>query len=150
MAFAPQDPRIPDPNDPVVHHDRVDYSPFPKSVTLARRYTAKTVAHWGHPALADDAALIVSELCGNAVLHGGVPGRNFRVQLTLTKTLLRIAVSDAKGERLPQPRCPTPDDKFGRGLLIVRALASRWGVRERTVGKEVWVELALTASPVEP
>ncbi|MGO4755737.1 ATP-binding protein, partial [Streptomyces sp. 2MCAF27] len=86
MAFAPQDPRIPDPNDPVVHHDRVDYTPFPQSVTFARRHTARLVAHWGHPALADDAALIVSELAGNAVLHGGVPGRNFRVQLTLTKT----------------------------------------------------------------
>ncbi|MES4905668.1 MULTISPECIES: ATP-binding protein [unclassified Streptomyces] len=149
MTFAPQDPRIPDPNDPVVHHDRVDYSPFPKSVTFARRYTAKLVAGWGHPALADDAALIVSELAANAVLHGGIPGRNFRVQLTLTKTLLRIAVSDAKGERLPRPRHPTADDKFGRGLLIVRALATRWGVRERTVGKEVWVELDLTTSPVE-
>ncbi|MFK4271670.1 ATP-binding protein [Streptomyces milbemycinicus] len=152
MAFAPQDPRSPDPNnahDPVVHHDRVDYSPFPKSVTFARRYTARLVAHWGHPALADDAALIVSELASNAVLHGGVPGRHFRVQLTLTKTLLRIAVSDAKGERLPQPRRPTPDDKFGRWLLIVRALATRWGVRERTVGKEVWVELDLATSPVE-
>ncbi|MGY0062038.1 ATP-binding protein [Streptomyces sp. LZ34] len=149
MAFAPQDPRIPDPNDPVVQRDRVDYTPFPKSVTFARRYTARLVAHWGHPALADDAALIVSELASNAVLHGSVPGRHFRVQLTLTKTHLRIAVSDAKGERLPHPRRPTPDDKFGRGLLIVRALATRWGVRERTVGKEVWVELDLATSPVE-
>ncbi|NUS81317.1 MAG: ATP-binding protein [Streptomyces sp.] len=149
MAFAPQDPRIPDPNDSVVHHDRVDYTPFPKSVTCARWHTARLVAHWGYPALADDAALIVSELASNAVLHGGVPGRNFRVQLTLTKDRLRIAVSDAKGERLPRPRRPTPDDKFGRGLLIVRALATRWGVRGRTVGKEVWVELDLAASPVE-
>ncbi|MEU0804562.1 ATP-binding protein [Streptomyces sp. NPDC005970] len=149
MTFAPQDPRIPDPNDPVVHHDRVDYAPFPKSVTFARRYAAKLVAHWGYPALADDTALIVSELAGNAVLHGGVPGRHFRVQLTLTKNLLRIAVSDAKGERLPRPRRPTADDNFGRGLLIVRALATRWGVRERTVGKEVWVELDLATGPVE-
>lgn len=117
-------------------------------MTFARRYTARLVAHWGYPALADDAALIVSELAGNAVLHGSVPRCNFRVQLTLTKKLLRISVSDAKGERLPRPRRPTPDDKFGRGLLIVRALATRWGVRERTVGKEVWVELDLAASPV--
>ncbi|MFK4183520.1 ATP-binding protein [Streptomyces sparsogenes] len=150
MAFAPQDPRIPDPDDPVVQDDRVDYAPFPKSVTSARRYTARLVAHWGHPALAQDAELIVSELAANAVLHGSVPGRHFRVRLTLTKNHLRIAVSDAKGERVPRPRRPTPDDKFGRGLLIVRALASRWGVRERIVGKEVWVELDVTRPPVGP
>ncbi|MFI0775251.1 ATP-binding protein [Streptomyces sp. NPDC021212] len=106
----------------------------------------RTVAEWGHPALADDVALIVSELAGNAVRYGRIPGRLFRVHLTLTKTALRIAVADPKGERLPQPRQPTPDDRHGRGLLIVRALATRWGVRERTVGKEIWAELDLTTS----
>ncbi|WP_371659810.1 hypothetical protein [Streptomyces sp. NBC_00280] len=30
---------------------------------------------------------------------------------------------------------------FGRGLLIVGAVADRWGVTELTVGKLVWCEL---------
>ncbi|MFI0814299.1 ATP-binding protein [Streptomyces sp. NPDC021115] len=90
------------------------------------------VAEWGHPGVADDAALIVSELATNAVRYGRIRGRLFRVHLTLTKTTLRIAVADPKGERLPQPRQPSPDDRHGRGLLIVRAVAARWGVRERT------------------
>ncbi|WP_258408794.1 acyl-CoA-like ligand-binding transcription factor, partial [Streptomyces hygroscopicus] len=94
--------------------------------------------------------LIVSEPATNAVRYGSVPGRLFRVQLTLTKTRLRITVSDPRGERMPRPRRPSPRDKHGRGLLIVRALAARWGVRERTVGKEIWAELDLTASPTEP
>ncbi|MET7937837.1 ATP-binding protein [Streptomyces sp. NPDC005322] len=141
MAFAPQDPRIPDPDDPVVQEGRVDYVPTPISVTRARHYAARMVAEWGHPALAEDAALIVSELGTNAVRHGQVPGRLFRVQLTLTKARLRIAVTDPRGERLPRPRRPSPADKNGRGLLIVRALATRWGVRTRIVGKEIWAEL---------
>ncbi|WP_432253226.1 ATP-binding protein [Streptomyces sp. HNM1019] len=138
MAFAPQDPRIP---DPVINEGRLDYVPTPISVTRARQHAARFVADWGHPGLADDTALIVSELATNAVRHGRVPGRLFRVELTLTKTRLRIAVSDPRGERLPRPRRPSPRDKHGRGLLIVRALADRWGVRERTVGKEIWAEL---------
>ncbi|WJD97114.1 ATP-binding protein [Streptomyces antimycoticus] len=146
MAFAPQDPRIPDPSDPIVDEGRVDYVPTPISVPRARQHATRLVAEWGHPALADDAALIVSELATNAVRHARIPGRLFRVQLTLTKSRLRIAVSDPRGERLPRPRHPSPRDRHGRGLLIVRALAARWGVRERTVGKEIWAELDLTSS----
>ncbi|QKV92486.1 ATP-binding protein [Streptomyces sp. NA02950] len=143
MACAPQDPRITDPNDPVVHESRVDYVPTLISVTRARQHATRLLAEWGHPAIADDTALIVSELATNAVRHGHVPGRLFRVYLTLTKTRLRVTVTDPLGERMPRPRRPSPSDNNGRGLLIVRALAARWGVRERTVGKEVWAELDL-------
>ncbi|MGW7657690.1 ATP-binding protein, partial [Streptomyces tendae] len=103
MAFAPQDPRIPDPSDPVAQEARVDYAPTPISVTRARRHATRLISEWGHPALADDTALIVSELATNAVRHGRIPGRLFRLELTLTKTRLRIAVSDPRGERLPRP-----------------------------------------------
>ncbi|MBL1102258.1 ATP-binding protein [Streptomyces coffeae] len=147
MACAPQDPRISDPNDPIVHESRVDYFPSPISVTRARQHAARLLAEWGHPALADDTALIVSELATNAVRHGHVPGRLFRVYLTLTKTRLRITVTDPRGERLPRPRHPSPDDRHGRGLLIVHVLAARWGVWERTVGKDIWAELDLAAPP---
>ncbi|MGW2327416.1 ATP-binding protein [Streptomyces sp. NPDC001700] len=135
MAIAPQ--------DPVIHKDRVDYVPTRRNVTRARRHAARMVAEWGHPALVDDAELIVAELAGNAVRHGRVPGRLFLLDLTLTATSLRIAVADPKGERLPEPRQPSPDATHGRGLLIVTTLAARWGICERTVGKEIWAELDL-------
>jgi anti-sigma regulatory factor (Ser/Thr protein kinase) len=91
--------------------------------------------------LSGDTALLVSELSTNAILHGRARGRLFRVRLTLTETALRIAVSDARGERLPSPRAAVPTDQFGRGLCIVRMLAARWGVVERVVGKTVWCVL---------
>lgn len=76
-----------------------------------------------------------------------MPGRNFRLALTVTAdTVLRIEVSDTRGDQLPSVRAdgPSEDAESGRGLLLVEALAESWGV---TVGppprKTVWAECAL-------
>lgn len=134
-------PKEPQQAEGALHYDRLDYTPFPRSVTLARRRAHRLLTDWGHPELAADAALLVSELGGNAVLHGCLRDRLFRVELALTERALRIVVSDPKGELLPTPRHASDDDMFGRGLLIVREVADRWGVCERAVGKSVWCEL---------
>lgn len=94
--------------------------------------------------------MLVSELATNALLHGAIEGRLFRVHLTLTATTFRIAVSDARGERLPGLREAGDDECYGRGLLIVARLADRWGVEPRTVGKTVFAELALRQRPDMP
>ena len=133
----------PPPEFGILHEDALDYTPQQRSVSLARRRTARLVAEWGHPALAGDAALIVSELAANAMLHGGLRDRLFKVRLTHTRGTLRLAVSDPRGERLPQLRTPADDECFGRGLLVVDALASRWDVEPRVVGKTTWAELDL-------
>ncbi|MEV0781492.1 ATP-binding protein [Streptomyces sp. NPDC050423] len=56
--------------------------------------------------------------------------------------LLRLEVNDAGAGR-PEVRRPGELDKGGRGLLLVAALAHRWGVDERRagIGKTVWAEL---------
>ncbi|WP_415957303.1 ATP-binding protein [Streptomyces sp. 021-4] len=97
----------------------------------------------GAPGMAGDAALIVSESATNALLHGAIRGRLFRVHLTLTEFVLRVAVSDPRGERLPCLRRPDGDDCYRRGLLIVAQPADRWGVEPRTVGKFVFAELSV-------
>lgn len=127
--------------EPPLRYDRLDYTPLPGSVTLARRRAHRLVTGWGHPELAADTALFVSELAGNAVLHGCLRDRLFRVEIALTERALRVSVSDPKGELLPSPRDPSRDEMFGRGLLIVGGIADRWGVDELTVGKVVWCEL---------
>ncbi|MFF9507112.1 hypothetical protein [Streptomyces sp. NPDC014727] len=58
---------------------------------------------------------MVSELATNALLHGAIRGRLFRVHLTLTATALRISVSDPRGEDLPVPREATAEECYGRG-----------------------------------
>ncbi|MFF4695654.1 ATP-binding protein [Streptomyces chattanoogensis] len=130
--------------EPVLQHDALDYAPRPKSIALARNRAACLAADWGHPELADDTCLLVSELATNALVRGAVPGRLFRVRLSLTRAVLQIAVTDARGERLPHTGEPTPNATSGRGLLLVRALCLRWGVHVLDVGKTVWCELDVT------
>jgi anti-sigma regulatory factor (Ser/Thr protein kinase) len=138
---------------PVLHEDRLDYTPFARSVTLARRRAARLVTEWGHPALAGDVALVVSELMTNALLHGSLRDRLIRVQVGVIATALRVEVSDPREEREPCLREATGEDQFGRGLLLVGALADDWGVRPRAgVGKTVWAEwrLDVTLCRVDP
>ncbi len=94
----------------------------------------------------DPARLIVAELAANAVLHGRVTGRSFRLGLAVTApATLRIEVTDARGESLPVCRSvPSELAESGYGLLLVEELADRWGVREGPVPvKTVWAELEL-------
>jgi anti-sigma regulatory factor (Ser/Thr protein kinase) len=88
---------------------------------------------------------VVAELAANAVLHGLVPGRDFRLTLGLDGTgTLRIAVADARGDRLPRIQAPAgTGEESGRGLLLVAAYADRWGVTDGPGpgGKTVWAEL---------
>ncbi|MEH0559452.1 ATP-binding protein [Streptomyces silvae] len=119
-------------------------SPTRRGARLARLLTAAHLGDWGLPT--EPAANIVAELAANAAVHGRVSGRDFRLGLTVHRdTLLRIEVTDTRGERLPLALGAAADDaESGRGLLIVGALADRWGV---DVGpaprKTVWAELDL-------
>jgi len=133
----------PTTSESLFHEDSLDYTPLAHSVTLARRRATRLVAEWGHPALAGDVAVVVSELMSNALLHGSLRDRLIRVRISLTAAALRVEVSDPRGERLPCPRPADVTDQFGRGLLLVAALADRWGVEPRSIGKTVYAEWAL-------
>lgn len=128
------------------------FSSSPLGARLARLLAVQQMTDWGYPyGCAATRALrqIVAELASNAVTHGHVPGRDFRLRLTLVGRSVWIEVSDARGETWPPP-VPHPADPYagtGRGLLLVSALAARWGVlhRHRAPGKTVWAELRLPA-----
>ncbi|MCD9880554.1 ATP-binding protein [Streptomyces guryensis] len=138
---------MPDANptpEPLRHEDQLDYTPVPRSVALARHRTARLVTDWGHTHLAGDVALVASELMTNALLHGSLRDRLIRLRITTTTATLRVEVSDPRGERLPCRREAADEDQFGRGLLLVGALADGWGVAPRAgVGKTVWAEWGL-------
>jgi anti-sigma regulatory factor (Ser/Thr protein kinase) len=89
--------------------------------------------------------LLVSELVSNAVQHGGPHGRDARVGLMVDEheAGVRVEVTDAGGGD-PRPGDGAIDRPSGRGLLLVEALASRWGCKRMAVGKTVWFELADT------
>jgi anti-sigma regulatory factor (Ser/Thr protein kinase) len=117
-----------------------------RGARLARRLAVHRLDAWGVPYgsdLSEAAALVVAELAANAVLHGRVPGRDIELRLALGPGTLRVAVADARGACLPSlSTSPALDDEAGRGLLLVEALAGRWGVgTEPGPGKTVWAEI---------
>ncbi|GAA5042967.1 anti-sigma regulatory factor (Ser/Thr protein kinase) [Thermocatellispora tengchongensis] len=89
--------------------------------------------------LADDCALIVSELVTNAVLHGGGA---VRMRLTAREGWVYAEVGD-DGAGLPRRGAGDLDATDGRGLLIVAGLAREWGVVRGPDlrGKTVWFVL---------
>ncbi|WP_128977725.1 ATP-binding protein [Streptomyces roseicoloratus] len=122
-----------------------------RGARLARLLAAGQLRDWEvSPGVTERAEQVVAELAANAVLHGRVRGRDFRVTLTLDPAIgvLRIAVTDARGERRPSPvpTHRTDDPDAGRGLLLVAALTDHWGTEPYPPGgKTVWAELALRA-----
>ncbi|MFI1755765.1 ATP-binding protein [Streptomyces sp. NPDC020571] len=126
-----------------VRNFSVQLSPTPRGARLARLLATEQLRAWGLPL--DPARLLVAELANNASAHGRVPGRDFRLTLYVVGDTLRIEVTDTRGEQLPHPQQSSPDAESGRGLLLVEALASRWGVTEgRFPRKTVWAELCCT------
>ncbi|TWF90531.1 ATP-binding protein [Kitasatospora viridis] len=127
------------------------FSSSPRGARLARRLVSHRLDEWGFgysDPVNEAVSLICGELAANAVRHGRVQGRDFEVQLTRTEAAVRIEVSDTRTERVP-PTGPVPvpaeDSESGRGLLIVAALATDWGMHPRPAapGKTVWAECAI-------
>ncbi len=103
----------------------------------ARHFTVGTLRDWGAGDIADDAALAVTELATNAIVHAHSA---FTILLSVRGDLVRISVRDAR----PLPAAPgaTLAPAPLHGLGAVDALASRWGVESLgNAGKTVWVEL---------
>ncbi|MEU9479269.1 ATP-binding protein [Streptomyces sp. NPDC048191] len=119
-----------------------------RGARLGRLLATEQLRAWGLPL--DPARLIVAELTANAALHGRVPGRSFRLALSVTAPRrLCIEVTDTRGDHLPARRTAAGvPAESGYGLLLVEELADRWGVRHGPVPcKTVWVELDLAPEP---
>jgi anti-sigma regulatory factor (Ser/Thr protein kinase) len=102
----------------------------------------ETLLAWGHADLADDAAIITTELATNAVIHA-------RTDFTVTIArrpggTIRVAVRDDSLVP-PRPRRPLPLEGSGRGLGLVEAMATGWGADFLADGKVVWAQLGRTS-----
>ena len=111
-----------------------------RSVRDARQFVQRALAH--DDDLATRASLIVSELAGNAVVHASSP---YTVRIAVDPVVVRGEVHDGD-HHLPAPGRTTAARAFdghgGRGLVIVDAMADRWGARpDGHGGKVVWFEL---------
>ncbi len=124
------------------------WPPSARSVARARRLLLERLDVWGLTVLADDAALVVSELVTNAVTHAHPPyGHVIATRFERLEHGVRIEVHDI-AERSPQFRGGASDDaESGRGLVLVDALTGgRWGVKDREgPGKIVWAVISRAA-----
>jgi anti-sigma regulatory factor (Ser/Thr protein kinase) len=111
----------------------------PESLTKARHFVAETALEWGFARLLQDAQLVVSELGGNAVRHAR---SEFSVVISASDSSIRLAVSDLS-HAVPKEQRPAHDSSSGRGLMLVSALATDWGVEQSRSGKVVWADLQL-------
>ncbi|WP_236241786.1 ATP-binding protein [Streptomyces sp. CC228A] len=133
----------------------------PNAVAWARRHTVDILQRWRFPPDGTEVArLLISELATNAIPHArptetsetataesAGPG-TIVVRLWPTEGGIVLAVSAPA----PQPPVPRADDASatgGRGLLLVQAMATRWGYyqpRPRS-GKTVWAEVPPRPKP---
>lgn len=102
-------------------------------VSQARREIARYLKEC--PAV-DDAELIISELVTNAVLHSRSRHGMLTVHGERYPGYIWIEVRDAGGNWEPRS-----DDEGGRGLAIVTALATEWGVDGDARGRTVWARI---------
>jgi anti-sigma regulatory factor (Ser/Thr protein kinase) len=139
---------------------QLDLPPAPESVREARRFVRERLEAWDLDAFADDATLCCSEVVTNSVLHAGTRvsivmrrvGRGVRVEVTDGRTEPPVAVP-----RWGTAADITADGLTGRGLHVVDAYASSWGVQALGRGKVVWFEVGTPeggpppdAAPGEP
>lgn len=121
---------------------RFELAAHPGSPSQARRLTRARLSGWAVcEDTCDTAALVVSELVTNAIVH--TASRHIVCELHDADDLVRIAVRDegcAPGQ--PHPSADQqPEDEHGRGLILVDALCDAWGAHEQGPGLLVWAEL---------
>ena len=155
-----------------VHKIQHVLAPEPQAASVARGLLSTFLAAWGLSGSQGDAAVIVSELVTNGVMHAQTA---LLLDFSCDEEWLEISVADDS----PWPVQPRPhrqdvaadlmmllqteqrlglqlDERDvrlavgtagtlsgGRGLLLVEALADHWGVTPRGEGKTVWARIAL-------
>jgi anti-sigma regulatory factor (Ser/Thr protein kinase) len=108
------------------------------SPSLARRWLDDLLPAAVVQSVRDSAALLVSELVTNAVVHAMTP---CTITVDVTEGCIRVAVADGAAEGPAVPVAYRAES--GRGLIVLANLAERWGWSPTAGGKEVWFELPI-------
>src|SRR3954469_21465456 len=120
------------------------FPPEPRAVRSARTFVSEQLSGFGRTTLVDTAALAVTELATNVVLHART---DFTVSVDeLDPGPVRVSVRDGSPS-VSQVATPGPVSALGRGLRLIAELTDAWGVDRLAIddpagpGKSVWFEL---------
>ena len=118
-------------------HERHELSlrPQPVEVARARRHVAE-VFHDVDDEVRSTLQVLTSEVVTNAIAHGG---GEIVLRTSRVAGEAHVEVLDGSAQE-PRLGSAEPDAEGGRGLMLVEALASAWGVRRPADrgGKAVW------------
>jgi anti-sigma regulatory factor (Ser/Thr protein kinase) len=104
----------------------------------AREWLRDMLSGFGpSPEVLEDTILVVDELVTNAVVHAATP---IVVALEYSPDRCLCSVLDRCVDG-PLPRLVERADGTGRGLRLVRAIATAWGVERTAAGTTVWAEI---------
>lgn len=116
---------------------RLELLALPKAVPELRAVLRERYGGEGCP----DLQLCVSELLTNVIVH---VGEGTPVTLHVSDTAdgrTRVEVTDPDPRVWPVLREATGACESGRGLALLEAVSTRWGVVQGPGGKTVWCEL---------
>lgn len=122
------------------------YPGLPSMVPAIRAYVRGLLN--GSPRT-DDAELIASEFAGNAIRHtpSGAPGGQIAITVTARPGWARIACRDAGAGDWTRPAPTEALGDYGRGLVLVDALADKVGHDLNEDGQTMWAELIWSLEP---
>src|SRR5207244_2076608 len=141
---------------------RMPLTPSRRAAAEAREHIRAAISAWRVPVDIDVAVLLASELVTNAITHGQpangrrepgdsrpatvqrVSAEPIVLSIRCSRGELRVEVHDRSGEMSP----PSPDNapaesETGRGLMLVAALAAKWGYYRTPARKAVFFTLIL-------
>ncbi|GGV85575.1 magnesium or manganese-dependent protein phosphatase [Streptomyces gelaticus] len=139
--------RSPDPGSPRAPrlHQYI-HQADPEGLSDARTIVRQALTDWEMAELADDAELVTGELLVNVLLH--TEGGAVLTLEVLPEPVRRVRLSvQDRSSAWPRRRTPGETATSGRGLLLLDAIATRWGIEPRGEGKAVWCEIGPSAPP---
>ncbi|MFF2324932.1 MULTISPECIES: SpoIIE family protein phosphatase [unclassified Streptomyces] len=112
----------------------------PEGLSDARTIVRQALTDWDLADFADDAELVTDELLVNVLLHTEGGAILTLEMLPEPVRRVRLSVQDLSSV-WPRRRNPGETATSGRGLLLLDAVAGRWGIEPRGEGKAVWCEI---------
>jgi anti-sigma regulatory factor (Ser/Thr protein kinase) len=145
-----------------LRHWRLWLTPGLLAAAEARAHIRAAISAWQAPVDAEVAVLLASELVTNAITHGqpvngsrelndaepvtARPAHSEQIMLSIRcyRGELRVEVHDRSSEMPPpSPENVPAESETGRGLMLVAALAAKWGSYPTPAGKAVYFTLIL-------
>jgi anti-sigma regulatory factor (Ser/Thr protein kinase) len=111
----------------------------PRAPAIARRAVDELATEVDQGVLRDT-QLLVSEIVTNSIRHSGSE-EAIRLRVWTRRGGLKVEITDGGFGFESGPLADAGEDEGGRGLVILEAVADRWGV-SRDARARVWFELS--------